>query len=246
MKLFGLIGKSLKHSFSQKYFSEKFQKGGILDVRYDLFELKDIEEFPTLIDRQRDSFSGLNVTIPYKKEVVAYLNELDAKAEKIGAVNTIKFLPNGRLKGYNTDYHGFKTSVTQWNLEDKKALVLGTGGASMAVRAVLSDLQIPFQMVSRKVSGEWITYDDLNSNPKWTTTHQLIINTTPLGTSPHIEGKPDLPYSMLSKDHLLFDLVYNPDITAFMKEGIQAGSQVKNGYDMLVHQAEKSWEIWNS
>jgi len=246
MKLFGLIGQSLQHSFSKIFFTEKFQQEPTYNNQYELFELAKIEEFPALIKKHEASLSGLNVTIPYKRAIIPYLEEIDKIAEQINAVNTIKFLSNGKLRGYNTDYYGFKTSIIKYNIQDKKALILGTGGASNAVRSVLSDLQISFLMVSRKKNDGCITYNDLIINPEWVESHQLIINATPLGTFPNIEDIPDLPYSRLSKSHILFDLVYNPKITAFMKKGIQAGSQVQNGYEMLVAQAEKSWEIWKS
>ncbi|MDW3210970.1 MAG: shikimate dehydrogenase [Reichenbachiella sp.] len=245
MRQFGLIGKTLKHSFSKKYFSEKFENEEIANSHYELFELAEISEIQNLIDYYSDSLAGLNVTIPYKKEVMAYLDELDPKAEEIGAVNTIKISKEGKLKGYNTDYLGFIDSLQEgWDLSGKKALVLGTGGASEAIKRALTDLNIPFQSVSRKASESNISYEDLNGK-NWVHTHHLIINTTPLGTYPDIETKPFLPYDQITDRHLLFDLVYNPEVTAFLQEGLNRGAKIKNGHKMLIGQAEASWKIWN-
>lgn len=246
MRQFGLIGRTLKHSFSKKYFAEKFTKEGIENHQYDLFELTTISEFPALIEKYDNDLVGLNVTIPYKKEVMAYLDELDENAAVIGAVNTIKVTSEGKLKGFNTDYLGFINSLkNNWDLANKKALVLGTGGASEAIKKALTDLSIPFQSVSRKATDQTLSYEQV-AQGDWVGTHKLVINTTPLGTYPDVETKPDLPYEQLSDQHLLFDLVYNPEVTAFLQEGLNKGAQIKNGYVMLVGQAEASWEIWNS
>lgn len=246
MRKFGLIGKTLKHSFSGKYFGEKFEKESIDDCTYDLFELQDINEFPKLITSHKGALKGLNVTIPYKKQVMSFLDELDSIAERIGAVNVIKINSNGSLKGFNSDYYGFRYSLESWlGHTDLKALILGTGGASNAVKATLEDLNIPFQYVSRNSGENRITYDKIKQNAEIIAAHHLIINTTPLGTFPDIDQKPDLPYSQLTSAHYLFDLVYNPEVTAFLAEGKSAGAKTKNGSDMLVLQAEKSWEIWN-
>jgi len=247
MRKFGLIGKTLKHSFSGKYFGEKFEKENIDDCAYELFELADISEFSKLINAHKGELKGLNVTIPYKKEVMAYLDELDSIAERIGAVNVVKINSDGKLKGFNSDYYGFRSSLESWlgRHTNLKALILGTGGASNAVRTALEDLKIPYQYVSRSSEGNKINYDDIKQNSKIISDHQLIINTTPLGTFPDIALKPDLPYSQLTSDHYLYDLVYNPEVTAFLAEGKSAGAKTKNGSDMLVLQAEKSWEIWN-
>lgn len=245
MRQFGLIGKTLKHSFSKKYFTERFGDEGIEDCQYDLFEFSDISEIQNLVDHYSGTLAGLNVTIPYKKEIMPYLDELDENAAEIGAVNTIKILGDGRLKGYNTDYLGFINSLQDgWNLSNKKALVLGTGGASEAIKKALQDIGIPFQSVSRNASEISISYEDAN-NGDWANTHQLIINTTPLGTYPDVATKPTLPYDQLTDQHLLFDLVYNPEVTAFLQKGIDKGAKIKNGYAMLVGQAEASWKIWN-
>ncbi|MEQ6118126.1 shikimate dehydrogenase [Reichenbachiella sp. MALMAid0571] len=246
MRKFGLIGKTLKHSFSGKYFGEKFEKENIDDCTYELFELPDISEFPKLITSHKGALKGLNVTIPYKKEVMFFLDELDSIAERIGAVNVVKINSNGSLKGFNSDYYGFRSSLENWlSHTNLKALILGTGGASNAVRTALEDLKIPFQHVSRNEDENRITYNDIKQNPQILKDHKLIINTTPLGTFPDVDQKPDLPYSQLTEEHYLYDLVYNPEVTAFLAEGKSAGAKTKNGSDMLILQAEKSWEIWN-
>lgn len=245
MKRFGLIGKTLKHSFSGSYFADKFKKEGISDSRYDLFELSDISEFPALIDSHKTEIKGLNVTIPYKKEVMQFMDELDPIAERIGAVNVVKVQANGKLKGYNSDYYGFRSSLETWlSKHNLKALILGTGGASNSVRTTLEDVNIPFKYVSRNALVDGFTYKQINTNPEIISDHQLIINTTPLGTYPDIDQKADIPYNKLTQDHFLYDLVYNPELTAFLAAGEQAGAKIKNGSDMLVLQAEKSWEIW--
>lgn len=247
MRKFGLIGFPLSHSFSQKYFTEKFEKEGIANCNYQLYPLKSIEEFPTLIKAEPE-LAGLNVTIPYKEQVIPYLDELDEKAAAIGAINTIT-ISEGKLKGYNTDYYGFKNSLTRWvgtNPIPEKALILGTGGASKAVKATLEDLGISYQFVSRSSASDLLTYHDLATTPQVLNTSTLIINTTPLGTHPATDQLADLPYDQLTQDHYLFDLVYNPLVTAFMQKGIDAKCWVKNGLEMLHGQAEKAWEIWNS
>lgn len=247
MRKFGLIGFPLSHSFSKKYFTEKFEKEGIENATYELFPIESIEQLPALIASE-PNLIGLNVTIPYKELVLPFLDELDAKAEAIGAVNTIT-IREGKLKGYNTDYYGFKSSLTQWlgaNPLPEKAFILGTGGASKAVKASLEDLDIPYQFVSRTASLGQLTYKELNETGLNDTRSTLIINTTPLGTSPNTDQLPDLPYEQLSSDDYLFDLVYNPLVTAFMQKGIEARCWVKNGLEMLHGQAEKAWEVWNS
>lgn len=245
MRKFGLIGYPLSHSFSKKYFSEKFEKEGIEDAQYELYPLKAIEELPRLI-KTTPALVGLNITIPYKEQVIPFLDELDEKAETIGAVNTI-ILENGKLKGHNTDYDGFKSSLIKW-LGSKplpeKALILGTGGASKAVKAVLDDLAIQNNFVSRTPIEGQLTYSELENSEIFNTSN-LIINTSPLGMSPNTEALPDLPYDQLTEHHLLFDLVYNPLLTAFMQKGLDENCWVKNGLEMLHGQAEKAWEIWN-
>ncbi len=246
MRKFGLIGYPLSHSFSKKYFTKKFEDHGITDASYDLFPIQLIDDLPKLI-LDNSELNGLNVTIPYKEQVIPLLDGLDPAAERIGAVNTIK-IADGKLYGYNTDYHGFKDSLVKWigpNTHPEKALILGTGGASKAVKAVLDDLNIRYQLVSRIPSDDCLTYDDLSSSPNHLLSSSLIINTTPLGMSPDIESAPDLPYDQLTESHFLFDLVYNPLITSFMEKGIEKKCWVKNGLEMLHGQAEKAWEIWN-
>lgn len=246
MKKFGLIGYPLSHSFSKKYFTNKFEKEGISDCSYELFPIESIQELPQVL-ADNPELIGLNVTIPYKEQVLPFLDKLDPKAEAIGAVNTIK-IEDGKLTGYNTDYNGFKDSLTKFigpNPSPQKALILGTGGASKAVKAVLEDLGIEYQFVSRKLEEGQLSYNSISSSPNHLLTSSLIINTTPLGMSPNEESLPDLPYSHLTPNHLLFDLVYNPMKTAFMQKGIDANCWIKNGLEMLHGQAEKAWEIWN-
>lgn len=242
MKTYGLIGYPLEHSFSAKFFAEKFKKEKIQDCEYRLFPIENIQAFE---DLRKQEIDGLNVTIPYKEQIIPYLDELDEHAEAIGAVNVIQF-NNGKSKGFNSDYYGFKDSLlsflpTEFN---SKALILGTGGASKAIKKVLIDLSIPFKVASRK-EGFDFTYDELNSKPEVLSDYHLIINTTPLGTYPNVEEKPDLPYEALTENHFLYDLVYNPSETAFMKAGQNQGAKTTNGLEMLIGQAEKSWEIWN-
>ncbi len=246
MKTYGLIGKTLKHSFSKKYFTKKFQKEAIQNCRYELFPLATIADFPTLIKQQKD-LNGLNVTIPYKEVVLPYLDEIDTAAAAIGAVNTIQF-NNGRLKGFNTDIIGFANSLKTFLQKNKnsniQALILGTGGAAKAVKHVLEyQFNIPHKIVSRNPQKGDYTYNDLDK--KILETHHLIINTTPLGTYPAIENCPNIPYSLLGAEHFLYDLVYNPEITLFLKKGMEQNAQTINGLDMLIGQAEAAWKIWN-
>ena len=246
--LYGLIGKTLTHSFSQRFFREKFQKEAIINSDYLLFELDKISEFPSLL-KEQTHLKGLNVTIPYKQEVIPYLSQLDTKAKEIGAVNTIKVMDDNALMGFNTDYFGFKSSIEKWipaPYTNFSALILGTGGASKAVYAALKDLNISVAFVSRNSSGATLSYEDLKSQSGLMNKFKLIINTTPLGTSPKTDEAPDIPYEGISEDYFLYDLVYNPSETLFMKKGKASGAQVKNGLEMLQLQAEKAWEIWNS
>lgn len=247
MRLYGLVGFPLSHSFSKKYFGEKFGKEGITDARYELFELPDIRRLEELIGNQPE-LCGLNVTIPHKQAVIPFLDGLDASAEKVGAVNVIRFHEGKRI-GYNSDYFGFKQSLQNWlpeNSDYLNALVLGTGGAARAVTAVLTDLEIPFYLVSRKPGANSLSYEQLQAQPDILQRPRLIINTTPLGMSPNSEAAPAIVYDSLTPDHLLYDLVYNPAETRFMQLGREKGARVKNGLEMLQLQAEKAWEIWNS
>lgn len=246
MQIYGLIGRTLSHSFSKNYFTDKFLKEEIKDCEYKLFELEDIKEIKNLINKQPE-LSGLNVTIPYKEGIIPYLHAIDPTAKKINAVNVIKITPDRKLIGYNSDYFGFRQSLISWLPQDRadiKALILGTGGAAKAVKTVLADLSIPFQIVSRTGSEENISYTTLKKEKVIIAESQLIINTTPLGMSPHISQKPDLDYYGISSSHYLYDLIYNPEETEFLRAGRKNGAKTKNGLEMLMLQAEKSWEIW--
>ncbi len=248
MKKFGLVGFPLSHSFSKKYFAEKFQKENIIDAVYDNYEIEDVSlSLKDEIVAQKGELKGLNVTIPHKQNVIPLLDELDDAAADIGAVNVIKILPDGKLKGYNSDYYGFKKSLEKFvgssNLQNLKALILGTGGASKAVRKALEDLGIEYQYVSRNSSEGVISYDDIKEEV--IKEHQLIINTTPLGMYPKVENCPALPYDNIGEGHYLYDLVYNPEETLFMKKGRDNGAKAIHGLEMLHLQAEKAWEIWN-
>ena len=241
MSVFGLIGKKLGHSFSQRYFTEKFRREG-LPHHYDLFEFPEISGVANLL--RRDDIRGLNVTIPYKEKVIPYLDGLDETASRIGAVNVIRFSGEKRI-GYNSDYAGFRRSLESW-LGDSfrgKALVLGTGGASKAVKTALLDMDIEHRLVSRQPEGDQLRYDQIT--PELMAEYLLIINTTPLGMFPDVNLKPAIPYNAVSGQHFLYDLVYNPEDTAFMKYGRAGGAKVKNGLEMLYLQAERAWEIWN-
>ena len=243
MRQFGLIGYPLSHSFSKGYFAEKFQKEGIADCQYDVFPVADIEDFVELCE-QHKNLAGLNVTIPYKEKIIPFLDELNEEAAAIGAVNTIKFI-NGKKIGYNSDCYGFEMSLKPLlKPYHTNALILGTGGASKAVEYVLKKLGISFQYVSRNKSANTINYDELDEHIIHHS--KLIINSTPLGMYPDIENSPDIPYDFITDKHLLYDLIYNPEETQFLKKGKQHGAQTKNGLEMLYLQAEKSWKIWNS
>ena len=246
MKLLGLIGYPLTHSFSAVYFSEKFILEHIQDFTYRNFPLKNISGFSQLLKKNPELY-GLNVTIPHKEKILSYLDKLDPVAERIGAVNTVKFIQKGSRKvlvGYNTDSYGFLKSLTpSLNSRHKRALILGTGGASKAVAFVLRELEIEFLFVSRKPGPGQIGYHDLCLS--LIRNHLLIVNTTPLGTFPDVKTFPDIPYDLLTPDHILYDLVYNPPETEFLRFGRQKGATCINGQKMLELQAEKSWEIWN-
>lgn len=244
-KVFGLLGKNIAYSFSRGYFKNKFQKLQLNSCKYKNFDINTIDDFQNLIN-ENDNLKGLNVTIPYKEAVIPFLDKLDKTAKKINAVNTIKFTKKGNLKGYNTDAYGFENSIKPLlKTYHKKALILGTGGASKAVAFVLKKNDIKFSFVSRnpttkkEISYESITESVLDS-------HHIIVNCTPLGTSPNIELCPNIPYQFLNEHHLLYDLIYNPEVTTFLKNGLEKGSSIKNGLEMLQLQAEESWRIWNS
>lgn len=242
--LYGLIGFPLGHSFSQDYFNQKFEAEGI-DARYVNFEIPEIEDFHHVI-ADNPSLAGLNVTIPYKQQVINLLDEMDPEAAEIGAVNVIKFIRrNGRLtlKGYNSDCIGFRDSIAPLLTDERnRALVLGTGGAASAVSYALRSLGVKVQPVSRSSRPGVLTYSELTEEIM--STHKIIVNTTPLGMYPHIDECPDIPYKMLTPEHLCYDLLYNPDITLFMKRSEEAGAETKNGLEMLLLQAFAAWNIW--
>lgn len=243
MKIYGLVGKNIGYSFSKKYFTERFQNTNALDCRYENFDLESITEFPNLIQKQPD-LAGLNVTIPYKEAIIPYLDGLSKKASQIGAVNVIRFKKNGKLKGYNSDYYGFKKALQPLLLPDhKKALILGTGGASKAVAFALKELEIPYAFVSREAHENTVSYERINATTF--DNFQIIINCTPLGTSPDISMFPPIPYQFFTKKHIAFDLIYNPEETSFLKKAKKHGATIKNGMEMLELQAEKAWKIWN-
>jgi len=245
-KRFGLIGKNISYSFSKNYFTEKFELLDLTQSEYVNYDLEKIEDFSKNVLSDINFLGGLNVTIPYKELIMPYLDEIDDEAGSIGAVNTIKILEDGKLRGYNTDAYGFETSLKScWKGDEKGALILGTGGASKAIAYVLGKLEIPFLFVSRaKSNAQTISYQDVDK--KQLLEHELIINCSPLGTFPDVDAKPDLPYEFLTDRHLLFDLIYNPEMTAFLKMGLESGAIVQNGSAMLKHQADRAWEIWNS
>jgi shikimate dehydrogenase len=244
VRKFGLIGYPLGHSFSKKYFSEKFVREGIQGCQFELYPIESISEFPQLLDSE-SSLEGLSVTIPYKEQVIPFLDALDPACAQIGAVNCIR-IRDGIKTGFNTDYLGFKHSLQSWlGTEIPNALVLGTGGASKAVQQALRDLEIPYRIVSRTQREGQLTYADLKEQPEWLASHPLIINTSPLGTYPQVEDLPDIPLEQLHASHRVYDLVYNPPITRLMQECISQGGTAKNGQDMLELQAEAAWSIWN-
>lgn len=246
MKQFGLIGKKLAHSFSKNYFTEKFKQQQLNNYTYQNFEIANINEFPTLLKNNPDLI-GLNVTIPYKETIIPFLDDIDETAQKIGAINTIKInKKTGKTKGFNTDYYGFKQSIKPFlESQHQRALILGTGGASKAVKYVLDELGISTVYVSRNPTNEnQLAYNEIDKNILQT--HLLIINTTPLGMFPNETEKPPLEYQYLTPQHLLVDLIYNPTETLFLKEGKKQNTQLLNGLSMLKLQAEKAWDIWNS
>ncbi|MDX2303937.1 MAG: shikimate dehydrogenase [Microscillaceae bacterium] len=250
MRIYGLLGYPVSHSFSQKYFTQKFEQESIQDARYELFEMENLQNFPDFI-KNNPAIQGLNVTIPHKQTIIPYLDGLADSARQVGAVNVIKIDTQGKLIGHNSDYYGFLQSLSRalndkknlHSMEGYKALILGTGGAAKAVEASLNALKIPFLRVSRqKNTSDTILYSEVNESV--IQSYHLIINTTPLGMYPQVDSCPDLPYHFLSGRHLLYDLVYNPEETLFLKKGIKHGAKVKGGLEMLYLQAEKAWEIW--
>jgi shikimate dehydrogenase len=239
---FGLIGFPLSHSFSKKYFTQKFDDAGLQDYVYDNYELPSIEALPSMM-QNNPHLKGFNITIPYKKQIVPLLHSMTDDVVAMQACNCVKIV-NGQLMGHNTDVIGFEKSLTQkLQTHHQAALILGTGGAASAVQFVLQKLGITYLSVSSSQQTDSIGYNELTQ--EIVTSHLLIINTTPLGTFPNIEHAPDIPYHLLTEKHFLFDLVYNPPKTLFLQRGEAHGAIIQNGYDMLVYQAEASWDIWN-
>lgn len=261
MKHYGLIGFPLSHSFSKKFFTAKFEQEQITDAVYDLYPLEHIKDLQDLLDNN-PKLCGLNVTVPHKINVLKYLDWIEHDARTAGAVNCIRISAESpvlaafsgevgvkdhdfRLEGFNTDIYGFEMSLKPLLKEHHtEALVLGDGGAARAVKCVLENLEINFKVVTRKPHPGNLLFKNLK--PHDIAQHTLIINTTPLGTSPNINDCPPIPYEAITADHLLYDLIYNPELSLFLKKGAERGASVKNGHEMLILQAEKSWEIWNS
>lgn len=242
MRTYGLIGHPLSHSFSKRYFTEKFEREGISGCRYELFPLPAITDLPKLLEQVTD-LCGLNVTIPYKQQVIPYLFEMDEVVRGTGACNCIR-IEDGRLYGHNTDVTGFERSLLAGlKAGHDKALVLGTGGAAKAVHYVLKKLGISFREVSRNATRDVLSYAQLDAGI--VREHHLIVNTTPLGMYPDVSACPSIPYEALGPEHYLYDLVYNPARTLFLQKGEERGATVANGAEMLTIQAEESWRIWN-
>jgi len=240
MKKFGLIGRNISYSFSKGYFADKFINENIVGCTYDVFDLKQIEEVEKVFEIE--DLKGFNVTIPYKQDIIPYLDELSPEAKAIGAVNTV-LIKNGKRIGYNTDCFGFENSLKPLlKSNHNKALVLGYGGAAKAIIYILNQLDIAYKIVSREKSEHNLTYSELNE--EIIHQHQIIINCSPVGTYPNLTESPSIPYQYINSNHILYDLIYNPEVTQFLKNGLQNGAIIKNGYEMLVLQAEKSWEIW--
>ncbi|GHN01294.1 shikimate 5-dehydrogenase [Cytophagales bacterium WSM2-2] len=245
-KKFGLIGSTVSHSFSKSYFDEKFFREGLRDCHYDLYALNSVDELKKLLS-ENPELCGLNVTIPYKEQVLKYLTDIDSNAKNIGAVNVIK-IQNGSLKGFNTDSDAFYETIERWfpSVKDAKALVLGTGGSSKAVQQALKKLAIPFELVSREKEKGNHTYESLERDKKIISGANLIINTTPLGMSPATNNFPPIDYDLITPKHYVYDLIYNPARTMFIQKAEMRGANVKNGLEMLQIQAEKAWSIWNN
>jgi shikimate dehydrogenase len=245
-KKFGLIGSTVSHSFSKAYFDEKFFREGLRDYHYDLYTLPTIDDLKKLLD-ENPELQGLNVTIPYKEQVLKFLNAIDPDAQAIGAVNVIK-IRNGQLTGYNTDSDAFYETLEKWfpRNDKSKALILGTGGSSKAVQQALKKLSIPFETVSREKDKANYTYELVIKNKKIIDEVQLIINTTPLGMSPDTGSYPPINYDALSARHYVYDLIYNPARTLFLQKAEMRNAHIKNGLEMLHVQAEKAWAIWNN
>ncbi len=241
MRQFGLIGRNISYSFSKSYFADKFKNENIVDAVYNVFDLQHIDEVEKVFATK--DLVGFNVTIPYKQDIIPFLDELSPEAKAIGAVNTV-FIKNGKKIGHNTDCYGFHQSILPLiEPHHKQALVLGNGGAAKAVFYILDQLNIPYKIVSRTATEHHLGYDQLNE--EIISQHQIIINCSPVGTFPDVEKAPLLPYQYITSNHLLYDLIYNPPVTKFLENGQNNGAKIKNGHEMLVLQAEKAWEIWN-
>lgn len=247
MKSYGLIGNPLTHSFSEKYFKERFRLQQLIDVDYKLYPLSRIEDLPALIVSEK--LNGFNVTIPYKKSIFPLLHEIDDVARDAGAVNCVKVFrehENVFLKGYNTDVAGFEKLISETQVNDSmKALILGNGGSAVAVAYVLKKMRIPFSFVSRnKKAAHELFFQELNESIIHE--HLLIINCTPLGLFPEVDAFPDIPYHGITKEHICIDLIYNPSKTKFLEKSESHGASIYSGMTMLIAQAEQSWEIWSS
>ena len=245
MREYGLIGFPLSHSFSKKYFTEKFHRENITDACFENFSIPDIDEVKAMLKRH-PLLEGFAITIPYKKLIIPYLDSISDEVKSIGACNCVK-IKNGQLHGYNTDIIGFEKSfIKKLQPHQTQALILGTGGASLAVSFVLKKLKIEYHFVSRKADMKKgiLGYNDLNADTL--KEHTIIINTTPLGTFPDTDQAPEIPYNLITAHNYLFDLIYNPPLTRFMQLGLQQNCVVENGYEMLVLQAEENWKIWTT
>ncbi len=245
-KKFGLIGATVSHSFSKSYFDEKFFREGLRDYHYDLYPLVDIEGLKKLLE-ENPELAGLNVTIPYKEQVIKFLSDIDADARSIGAVNVIK-IKNGKLTGFNTDSDAFYESLGKWiaGKNVSNALILGTGGSSKAVQQALKKLSVSFELVSREKSKGQHTYESLEKDGTPISEANLIINTSPLGMSPNTSTYPPIDYELLTPNHYVYDLIYNPARTVFLQKAEMRNAHIKNGLEMLHIQAEKAWAIWNN
>ena len=244
MAKYGLIGSNISFSFSKTFFTTKFEIENNRTDSYDNFDVSSISKLKEIIAEHSD-LKGLNVTIPFKESVIPLLDRVDKEAKKIGAVNTIKILRDGKLVGYNTDHYGFAKAVSNFlPIKEKTALILGTGGSSKAIAFVLEAMGFDYQFVSRTKTETNLVYNELTKNILLD--HCLIVNCTPLGTFPNVSEFPNIPYQFLTRDHLLFDLIYNPRETEFLKMGHAKGARVANGFKMLEYQAKKSWSIWKS
>ena len=243
MRSYGLIGYPLGHSYSATYFARKFEREGITDCRYDLFELSSLDKLQELLAAEPD-LQGFNVTIPYKQQIIPLLDDLSPEARAIGAVNCVR-REGTRLIGYNTDVVGFRSSLEEFlgAAVIDRALVLGTGGAAQAVQYALAQMELPFDLVSRDPRQGNYTYDDLTGEE--IASHHLIVNTSPVGMYPKVEEAPRIPYAFLTPSHYLFDLIYNPEQTQFLRYGAQRQAHTCNGLQMLIRQAEGAWAIWN-